>query len=140
MLWFKAFHIIFIVTWFSGLFYLPRLFVYHADATDPISQKRFKIMEKKLYYFITTPSALLTLFFGLALLIDLPSYLKMPWLQIKLGLVFLLILYHIYLGKLLHDFKHNRNKHSSFFYRGLNEVPTLFLIMIVILAVVKPWY
>src|SRR5579872_3148673 len=105
MLWVKAFHIIFMVTWFSGLFYLPRLYVYHATAEDLISIKRFKIMEKKLFYYIMTPAAVLTIFFGFWVLSYNPAgYLHMMWLQIKLGLVLLLVLYHIYLGKLLHDF------------------------------------
>jgi putative membrane protein len=139
MLWVKAFHIIFMVTWFSGLFYLPRLFVYHSESKDHISQERFKIMEKKLYYTITTPGAVLTVIFGLWLISYNPSgYLQMLWLNIKLGLVFLLVIYHIYLGKLLHDFKHNRNTHGHVFYRWLNEVPVLFLISMVLLAVVKP--
>ncbi len=139
MLWVKAFHLIFVVTWFSGLFYLPRLFVYHAEAHDPISIERFKIMEKKLFYAITTPGAVLTLVFGLWLISYNPvGYMQMFWLHIKLGLVLLLIIYHIYLGKLLRDFKYNQNKHGHVFYRWLNEVPALFLIVIVILAVVKP--
>ena len=95
MLWVKAFHIISMVTWFSGLFYLPRLFVYHANASDMISIERFKIMERKLYYFITTPGAILTLIFGVWLIsYNLQVYLHMPWVHIKLTLVFLLILYH----------------------------------------------
>ena len=139
MLWIKAFHIIFMVAWFCGLFYLPRLFVYHADSTDLISKERFKIMEKKLFYFIMTPGALLTIFFGFWIISYNPAgYLQMTWLQIKLGLVLLLVLYHIYLGKLLHDFRQNNNRHGHVFYRWLNEVPTIFLILIVILAVVKP--
>src|SRR5439155_12711767 len=102
MLWVKAFHIIFMVTWFSGLFYLPRLFVYHAETYDEISNARFKIMERKLYFGITTPSALLTLFFGFWLLRFHPaSYLQEPWLQAKLALVLLTVIYHLYLGKLL---------------------------------------
>ena len=140
MLWIKSFHLIFMVTWFSGLFYLPRLFVYHAMATDPISIDRFKIMERKLYYGIATPGALLTLLFGIWLLsLDLPVYMQMMWLHIKLGFVLLLVLYHIYLGMLLYQFKKNCNQHGHVFYRVLNEVPVIFLIAIVILAVVKPF-
>lgn len=139
MLWVKAFHIIFMVTWFSGLFYLPRLYVYHAGAQDFISVERFKLMEKKLFYVIMTPGALLTFLFGFWLLsYDPIDYLQMRWLQLKLGLVFLLVLYHIYLGKLLHDFKQNKNRHGHVFYRWLNEIPALFLMAIIILAVVKP--
>ena len=140
MLWIKSLHLIFMVTWFSGLFYLPRLFVYHAMATDPISIDRFKIMERKLYYGIATPGALLTLLFGIWLLsLDLPVYMQMMWLHIKLGFVLLLVLYHIYLGMLLYQFKKNCNQHGHVFYRILNEVPVIFLIAIVILAVVKPF-
>jgi len=139
MLWVKAFHIIFMVTWFSGLFYLPRLFVYHAMSEDKISQDRFKIMERKLFFGIMTPGAVLTLFFGIWLLsFNFKAYMHMPWMHLKLGLIFLLLIYHIYLGKLLFGFKYDRNKHSHVFYRWLNEVPVLFLLLIVVLAVVKP--
>jgi putative membrane protein len=140
MLWVKALHIISMVAWFSGIFYLPRLFVYHATATDAISNQRFKIMEKKLYYYITTPSALFTLFFGLWLIsFNFHNDMQMLWLHLKLSLVLLLILYHLYLGKLLNDFAHDRNQHSAFFYRIINEIPVIFLIAIVILVVVKPF-
>lgn len=139
MLWVKAFHIIFMVAWFSGLFYLPRLFVYHAMATDNISIERFKIMERKLYYGITTPNALLTILFGIWLITINPYFLRMPWLHIKLGLVILLIIYQLYLGKLLKDFRLDRNQHSHVFYRIVNEIAILFLIAIVIMVVVKPF-
>lgn len=140
MLWVKAFHIIFMVTWFSGLFYLPRLFVYHAMATDQIGIDRFKIMERKLYYGIATPGAIFTILFGLWLLsADPQAYMQMMWFHMKLGLVFLLVLYHIYLGILLHKFKMNRNQHGHVFYRILNEVPVLFLILIIVLVIVKPF-
>jgi putative membrane protein len=136
MLWVKAFHLIFMVTWFSGLFYLPRLYVYHAEAADEISNARFKIMERKLYYGITTPGAILTLIFGVCLLsMDWRTYLQMPWMQMKLILVFLLGIYHLYLGKLLYDFKYDRNQHGHVFYRWLNEVPVVFLIGIILLAI-----
>lgn len=139
MLWIKALHIIFMVTWFSGLFYLPRLFVYHALSTDEISNTRFKIMERKLYYGIMTPGAILTIFFGVWLLSHHNYYyIKMIWLDVKLLCVLLLILYHFYLGKLMRDFKHNHNKHSHVFYRWINEIPVLFLFIIIILAIVKP--
>lgn len=139
MLWMKALHIIFMVAWFSGLFYLPRLYVYHAEAKDPISNKRFKIMEEKLFYLITTPAGILTIAFGILLLkFNFSGYMQMLWLHIKIGLVLLLVAYHVYLGKLLYAFKHDQNTHSHTFYRWLNEIPALFLIIIVILAVVKP--
>ncbi len=140
MLWIKALHIIFMVTWFAGLFYLPRLFVYHTMATDSISIERFKIMERKLFYGIMTPGAVLTIIFGVWLVTYDPAvYLHAGWLQIKLLLVLLLIIFHIYCGKLYCAFKHDRNKHTHKFYRWLNEVPTVLLLAIVILAVVKPF-
>ncbi len=139
MLWVKALHIIFMVTWFSGLFYLPRLFVYHAMATDNISIERFKIMERKLYFGIATPGAIFTILFGIWLLSYNPiGYMHMPWLHVKLGLVLLLVIYHIYLGNLLFKFRHNRNPYGHVFYRILNEIPVVFLAAIVILVVVKP--
>jgi len=138
MLWMKAFHIIFMVTWFAGLFYLPRLFVYHAMATDALSIDRFKIMERKLFFGIMTPGAIFTLLFGGALL-QYNDYMHMGWMHLKLTLVLLLVLYHLYLGKLMIDFKHDRNKHTHVFYRWLNEVPVLFLVAIVILVVVRPF-
>lgn len=137
MEWIKAWHIIFMVTWFAGLFYLPRLFVYHAMAEDAPSQARFKIMERKLYYGIMTPGAVLTIGFGLWLMLGYGF--QGGWLHAKLALVLLLVLYHLYCGKLLADFKHDRNKHSHVFYRWLNEAPVLALIAIVILVEVKPF-
>ncbi len=137
MLWIKAFHLIFMVTWFSGLFYLPRLYVYHAETTDAIGNARFKIMERKLFYGIMTPGAILTILLGFWLFnANGMAYLQMPWMQLKLGLVFLLIIYHIYLGKLLYDFKQDRNQHGHVFYRWLNEVPVIFLVGIILLAIV----
>lgn len=141
MLWIKALHIIFIVTWFAGLFYLPRLFVYHAMCapSDTISIERFKIMERKLYYGIMMPGALFSLLFGGWLMsYQLSAYLHAGWMHGKLGFVALLIAYHAYLGYLLNQFKHDRNTHGHVFYRLLNEVPVLFLVCIVILVVVKP--
>lgn len=140
MLWIKAFHIIFMVTWFSGLFYLPRLFVYHAQCTDEPGNARFKIMERKLFFGIATPGSLLTILLGFWLMSrGYETYLHMVWLHLKLTLVFFLTLYHIYLGKLLFDFKADRNKHSHIYYRWLNEVPVLFLVAIVLLVIIKPW-
>jgi len=140
MLWTKAFHIIFMVTWFSGLFYLPRLYVYHANARDTVSRKRFQVMEKKLYYMIMTPGAVLTLLSGAWIIHYSPgAYLHMHWLHLKLSLVFFLVLYHLYLGKLLKAFHREQNHHTHVFYRWINEVPALFLTAIVILAVVKPF-
>jgi putative membrane protein len=140
MLWVKAFHIIFMVTWFSGLFYLPRLFVYHAMTNDQTSIDRFKIMERKLYFGIATPGAIFTILFGIWLIsFNVHGYMSMVWMHLKLGLVFLLVCYHLYLGCLLRAFKHDRNKHGHVFYRFINEVPVLILAAIVILVVVKPF-
>ena len=140
MLWTKAFHIVFMVTWFAGLFYLPRLFVYHALAADRVSTDRFEVMERKLYFGITTPGAVLTVLFGLwTLAYDLEHYLEAGWLHAKLALVAILIGYHVYLGRLLVLFRHDRNPHGHVFYRWLNEVPVLILVGVVVLAVVKPF-
>lgn len=139
MLWVKSLHIIFMVTWFAGLFYLPRLFVYHTQATDTISLERFKIMERKLYFGIMTPGALFTLIFGAWLIsYDFHGYMHMPWMHLKLTLVLLLIVYHLYLGRCLIAFKAGRNTHGHTFYRFLNEVPVFFLAAIVILVIVRP--
>jgi len=140
MLWIKSFHIIFMVTWFAGLFYLPRLFVYHAMASDSVSIERFKIMERKLYFGITTPGMIFTVLFGLwTLSYNISGYMHDGWMHAKLSLVFLLLIYHFYLGKLYLDFKHDRNRHGHVFYRIVNEIPVLFLAAIVILVVVKPF-
>ncbi len=141
MLWLKALHLIFMVTWFAGLFYLPRLFVYHAMSDDQISIDRFKIMERKLYFGIATPGAILTLIFGTWTLFSfgIAAYAGQLWLHIKLTLILLLIVYHVYCGKLLFDFKYDRNKHSHVWYRWFNEIPVIFLIAIIILAVVRPF-
>lgn len=141
MAWVKAFHVVFMVTWFAGLFYLPRLFVYHASSDDLISSERFKIMERKLYFGIMTPGAILTIALGFWLLIDYAwaAYSKSGWLHAKLLLVLLLVIYHIYCGKWLRDFKRDRNKHTHVFYRWMNELPVLALIAIVILVIVRPF-
>ena len=140
MLWIKALHIIFMVTWFAGLFYLPRLFVYHAMSTDQTGIDRFKIMERKLFYGIMTPSGVLTIIFGVWTLVanGWAAYAGTLWLHIKLTCILILIVYHIYCGKLLIDFKYDRNNHSHIWYRWFNEVPVVFLFIIVILAVVRP--
>lgn len=140
MLWVKAFHIIAMVTWFSGLFYLPRLFVYHALSTDTISQERFKVMERKLYYGIMTPGALLTLGLGIWLLLGYgwAAYKTSLWLHLKLALVTILVLYHLYCNHLRLQFQKNQNRHSHVFYRWLNEFPILILVSIVLLTILKP--
>ena len=137
MLWIKSFHIIFMVTWFASLFYLPRLFVYHATSRDEISNERFKIMERKLFFGIMTPGALITI--GLGVWLWLGYGFSGGWLNAKIILVAILAAYHIYCGKLLLDFKHDRNQHSHKFYRWLNEFPVLILIAIIILVEVKPF-
>ncbi|MBT6207033.1 MAG: CopD family protein, partial [Francisellaceae bacterium] len=125
MLTIKALHLIFMVTWFAGLFYLPRLFVYHAQATDKTSIDRFKIMERKLFFGITTPGCILTLIFGFWLLSYFDAdYLKAAtWLHMKLTIIAVLVLYHLYCGYLYFKFKADKNNHSHVFYRFLNEVP-----------------
>lgn len=141
MLWLKAFHLIFMVTWFAGLFYLPRLYVYHAQSSDEISNERFKVMERKLFFGIMTPGMILTLLFGIWMLADYAwsLYSASGWLHAKLTLLALLLVYHYYCGLWLFDFKHDRNQHTHVFYRWINEVPVLFLLGIVILSVVKPF-
>lgn len=138
-LWFKALHIIFIVTWFSGIFYLPRLFVHHSLSSDKATCERLSIMEGKLFRFIT-PLAMLAIGFGVALFILNPSYyLASGWFHAKLTLIILLVAYHIYCGKLVGVFARNENTRSDKFYRIFNELPVLVLFAIVILAVVKPF-
>lgn len=136
MLWIKAFHIVFMVTWFAGLFYLPRLFVYHVMASDAAGIERFKVMERKLYYGIMTPGAVITIVLGLILWLGYG--IGGGWMHAKLVLVLLLIAYHLYCGKLLGDFKHDRNRHGHVFYRWFNEFPVLILIAAVLLVVLKP--
>ena len=140
MLWIKALHIIFLVTWFAGLFYLPRLFVYHADCRDEISHARFLVMERKLFA-IMTIGGVLTAVFGVWLLVDYAwaAYSQMLWLHVKLALVAALVVYHFYCGKLLRDFANDNNRHSHVWYRWFNELPVLVLFATVILAVVKPF-
>ncbi len=139
MLWVKAFHIIFMVTWFAGLFYLPRLFVYHASSSDEVSNERFKIMERKLFWGITTPGGVLTVVFGLWLIHYLGSgVLSTLWMQAKLTLVLLLIVYHIWCGKLVADFGDDRNTRSHVWFRWFNEAPVLVLIAIVLLVELQP--
>lgn len=141
MLWIKALHLIFMVTWFSGLFYLPRLFVYHAMTTDKPGIERFKIMERKLYYGIMAPGAILTLVSGFWLLYSYAwmLYKHSGWLHAKLLLVAILIIYHLYCGYLRKKFYKDQNKYSHKFYRWLNEFPVLILVGAVILVIVKPF-
>ena len=138
MLWIKAWHIIFMVTWFAGLFYLPRLFVYHASATDIAGIERFRIMERRLFVLMTI-GGVLTAVFGLWLLILNPGLLATGWLQFKLGLVVLLIGYHAWNWRLVQDFAAGRNIRSDRWYRWFNEAPSILLIGIVLLAVARPF-
>ena len=135
MLWVKAFHIIFVVSWFAGLFYLPRIFVNHAMATEPGEIARLKMMERKLYRFIT-PIAWMALGFGLWLWLGYG--ITGSWLYAKLVLVLLLIVYHYYCGMLVKRFSADRNTRGHVFFRWFNEVPVLILMAIVILVTVKP--
>jgi protoporphyrinogen IX oxidase len=130
--------VIFVVTWFAGLFYLPRLFVYHSTIVDAAGAARFKIMERRLFAMMTIGGTL-ALIFGVAMVALSPALLSMTWLRVKLGLVALLIVYHIACFRLLRLFSEDRNTHSETWYRGFNELPTVLLIAIVVLAVVKPF-
>jgi protoporphyrinogen IX oxidase len=138
MLWLKAFHIVFVVTWFAGIFYLPRLFIYHAAATDALGIERFQTMERRLFA-IMTIGASLTLVFGLAMVIVTPALLAAGWLRAKLVLVAALIGYHVWCYRLMSDLRAGRSRHSPTWYRVFNEAPALLLIAIVILAVIKPF-
>jgi protoporphyrinogen IX oxidase len=138
MLWVKAFHIIAVVAWFAGLFYLPRLYVYHADAKDSISIERFEIMERRLFAIMTIGAAA-SVGLGVAMVVAEPAYLSMSWLRIKVLLVLLLIAYHVRCYMLMREFAENRNRHTAKWYRGFNEIPSLLLIAIVLLAVLKPF-
>jgi putative membrane protein len=141
MLWLKAFHIIFVVTWFAGLFYLPRLFVYHAEATEALVRERLKVMERRLLA-ITHVGGALAITFGVLTLSWFAraseAYLRQGWLHAKLGLVVLLIGYHVMLVRLTRQFARDANRHSSRWLRIFNEIPALLLIAIVLLVVVKP--
>lgn len=140
MAWIEAFHLISVVCWFAGIFYLPRLFVYHAMSEDRISHDRFVVMERKLFWGITTPSAIATVFFGLWLVATAPDlYLRTGWLPVKLAAVALLIVYHASCWWFMRALRDGSNTHSHVFYRYFNELPVLLLVAIVILAVVKPF-
>lgn len=136
MLWIKALHIIFVTSWFAGLFYLPRLFVNHAMVSDPATQERLTMMEQKLYRFMT-PLGVLAIGFGFWLWLGYGF--SGGWMHAKLALVAILMVYHGYCGKLLHDFKAGRNTRSHVWYRWFNEIPVLVLFTVVVLVVVKPF-
>ena len=136
MLWVKALHIVFVIAWFAGLFYLPRLFVYHAQAEDSVSKERFKVMERKLYRGIMAPAMGLTILSGAWMWLGFGV--GGNWLYAKLVFVAALIAYHEWLGALMRAFARDANRHSHVFYRWLNEAPLLLLIPVVILVVVQP--
>ena len=139
-LWIKAIHLIAVICWFAGIFYLPRLFVYHAAYEDTPGRERFKVMERKLYRGITTPSMIATVIFGVWLLsYNVSGYFSQGWLHVKLLLVTLLIVYHFYCGHLVKVFRDDKNHRSHVFYRWFNEIPVFILLAVVILAVVKPF-
>lgn len=140
MLWVKAFHLIAMVCWFAALFYLPRLFVYHSMSEDSLSIERFKIMERKLYRGIATPSMIATIVLGLWLLsYNLQGYMQSGWMHAKLSLVVLLVIYHVYCGMLVKRFAQDLNQKNHVFYRWFNEAPVLILVGVIVLVVVKPF-
>ena len=135
----KSLHLISVISWMAGLLYLPRIFVYHSENNNEIVTSVFKIMERKLFYYIMTPAMFLSWLFGLLLLSKIGfDQLSFLWMQLKLVLVIFLTAYHFYLGNLLNDFKHDQNKKTSRFYRFINEIPTLLLIFIVFIVIFKP--
>jgi protoporphyrinogen IX oxidase len=138
MLLLKAFHIVFMVTWFAGLFYLPRLFVYHAQTSDALSLDRFALMERRLFVMMTI-GAVLTALFGISMLIAAPGLLYGGWLHAKLALVAVLIGYHLWCYRLMVALRTGKNPHTDRWYRVFNEIPSLLLIGIVLLVVLKPF-
>ena len=137
MPWIKAVHIVFVIAWFAGLFYLPRLFVYHASAEDAISRERFKVMERKLYRGIMTPAMVITLATGLWLWLGYG--ISGAWLHAKVALVVLLVAYHFWMRALMVGFARDANRHTHVYYRWVNEIPTVILFAVVVLVVVKPF-
>ena len=136
---FKSLHLIAVISWMAGLLYLPRIFVYHSENSDENVTNVFKTMERKLFYYIMTPAMTFSWLFGLVLIHEIGfNQLASLWLQLKLILVILLTFYHFYLGSLLHKFKIDQNSKSSKFYRYINEIPTLLLILIVFIVILKP--
>ena len=136
---FKSLHLIAVISWMAGLLYLPRIFVYHSENNDEIITNVFKVMERKLFYYIMTPAMIFSWIFGLVLIHEIGfQQLTNLWLQLKLILVLGLTAYHFYLGLLLNQFKLDLNKKTSKFYRYINEIPTLMLILIVFIVIFKP--
>lgn len=139
-LWIKSFHIISVITWFAAIFYLPRLFVYHAMAEDEVGRERFKVMERKLYRGIMNPSAIVAVGLGVVLVVIQPYWLEQGWLHMKTLLVIGLVVYHLYCGRLLRAFAEDRNTRSHRWYRVFNELPVLVLIAVVLLVELKPGF
>lgn len=137
MLWVKSFHIVFVVAWFAGLFYLPRLFVYHAMAEETATREKFKVMERKLYRGIMTPAMVLTVASGVWMWVGWGF--AGAWLHAKVALVAALVAYHFWLGHYVRAFAADRNTRTHVFYRWINELPLLLLVAVVILVVVKPF-
>jgi len=136
---FKSLHLIFVISWMAGLLYLPRIFVYHSENSNEIITTVFKTMERKLFYYIMTPAMILSWLFGILLISEIGfDQLAYLWLQLKLIFVSLLTIYHFYLSFLLNNFKYDKNVKSSKFYRYINEIPTLLLILIVFIVIFKP--
>ena len=137
---FKSLHLISVISWMAGLLYLPRIFVYHAqNNSEPIISEVFKIMEKKLFFYIMTPAMTLSWLFGLLLIHEIGfEQLGQTWMILKLVFVVLLTIYHIFLGSILNQFKLNLNKHSHKFFRYINEIPTILLILIIFVVIFKP--
>ena len=139
MLWLKAFHIIFVVCWFAGLFYLPRIFVYYAASEHLVVRAQLAVMARKLYRFVT-PFMIIAIALGLVMIAqNTDYYLQSTWMQVKLGAVAVLVVYHLICGRYVHAINNNLNQHSHVFYRFFNEIPVLFLFGIIILAVIKPF-
>jgi putative membrane protein len=139
MLWLKALHIIFVVCWFAGLFYLPRIFVYYAASEHQVVRAQLAVMARKLYRFIT-PFMVIAIALGLVMMVSNPDYyLASNWMQLKLGGVAFLVIYHVICGRYVRAINDNRNQHNHVFYRFFNEIPVLFLFGIVLLAVLKPF-
>ena len=140
MLWIKAFHLMAMVTWFAGIFYLPRLFVYHAMTEDEPGRERFRTMERKLYRGIMNPSMIATLIFGTWLIALNPGhYLEQGWLHVKLLLIAVLVAYHLWCGHFVRLFRDERNTRNHVFFRVINEAPVLLLVAIILLAVLRPF-
>ena len=136
---FKSLHLVVVISWMAGLLYLPRIFVYHSENTNETVVSVFKTMERKIYFFIMTPAMTLSWLFGLLLISEIGlDQLNSLWLQLKLVLVIFLTVYHFYLGKLLNTFKTDQNQKPSKFYRYINEIPTILLILIIFIVIFKP--